>query len=300
MSSERRPPMTIKAMEEKLAERKKPEQGELSYVTSSKEEGEEKGEGVGEEKKKKSLFNLGSKSVQTLIPIVVSLLLMSFMMVNFAPTKGQLGALVERIDSIGAIMEGQKALVAKNTERIETMAGTLGTLPKKSYVDSRVAGIVDFSTDIKAVKGSIEVLEVRVGKVEVKGGASSLSYTLYKEGQVLKLRVVSGTSGSYVGKVTLSYSPSRDLGGVTYEEGLSYFYLHLSSPSRYYKPSLVKDDRWKLAQVEFLTGSFSLVANQEITLEIPMSGYEYFLSYSGAFIEVGTSVSPGGVSGGSI
>lgn len=185
-----RPPLSIKELQKKVAEREEPKQGELTYVNQNKEVNwGNKGKVVGSKSKGQNrILNL-------VIPIFVSVILAAFMLIQFAPSKNnfiilssEVGNLSGGLTSIDTQIRGQTLRLDELVTKTNNVINSMGTYSSKAEVEESILGV---KGEMSGLRSTLDFMEGRVNLL-TPADTTSLSYLVGN----LKTRVET-LEGSY-------------------------------------------------------------------------------------------------------
>ena len=154
----KKPPIDLRELEREKVEERKP--GSLSYVP-----GENEGRPV----------DSGKSSLrQIFISALIAVALAAFMMVSYAPSKGNLIALNANVKEVAGRIESLSGKIDGTTGRLETVIGTMGEYAKKTdlaplsaQIDSRFAELKSSYEDkVASYEERIAELEARIVELE--------------------------------------------------------------------------------------------------------------------------------------
>lgn len=232
-----------------------------------------------------------SNIAQMLIAALVAIVLSIIIIMQIAPTKGAVSGLDDRLtvaetsvtvnaDAITTLTSSlvnyaSKSSVASVVTDVETVRGTLVGLPAIYAKITDIPEEVDLSGLEAEVDIAIADMQAEVATaLDAIPDTHTLEYSLYGTGEEYVLTVVSDKAGSFVARVTLTYDSPVALLGVDLNDAMQDFYVNcLDDPNRDYMCSLIYEGiEWKVKEVYFVTGGFTLEAGVEKSFDLRILG----------------------------
>lgn len=257
--------------ESKEAEEQK-EQEKESKMEDKMERTRERPQQLSGPKSKYTLF------VQIGVVILIAIAVCYFMVPRIAPSIGEYTGQVARIN---ADMTDLRSLILAVNATIPDISGLATKAELNNY--ARQSDYNTVSSRVGNVETSLSELENNL----ISQLKPTVEYNLTGTFGNYTLSARTSTAGNFTARLNLVYSPPKDVGAVnsTLEEALlSFNSTWLTSLDKNYTPSLAYDNQWKISQVSFLTGKFSLSANNLTTQNITFTGLNVTPDY--VFAEV--------------
>lgn len=158
MSKEKKPPINISELRDEG--KPKAEPGALTYMGEGKIGG-------------KSKFGGGTNLTQILLSVVLSLVLGAIIVVQWAPSKGDLSSLQSTVKGINTAVAADGKVLSLNSQAVQKVVNSMGDYVKKSTVDASIQAL---DTKVKSSDSVTQTLDTRVKGTE--GRVTSLENSI--------------------------------------------------------------------------------------------------------------------------